>query len=128
MRAVPAAYLDPTEDDAESEWQGAVHEDMVRDKSAAVAALVDSLPPVAADTDETLELTLAPETVDHWVSALNDVRLALGVVLGVTEDELRVRPDDPRLAGLEIYDWLTGIQAALVDELLGRDDGPIEDD
>ena len=42
-RLFPRAYLDPTEDEAESEWQVAVHEDLVRQKSAAVGALMDSL-------------------------------------------------------------------------------------
>ena len=114
----PRAYLDPTEDEAETEWQGAVHEDLVRQKSAAVGALVDSLDEGAPGPKGTLELTLAQESVEQWVSALNDVRLALGVVLEVSEDEVRLEPDDPRAPGLELYGWLTWLQGSLVDELL----------
>lgn len=122
-RLFPRAYLDPTEDEAESEWQVAVHEDLVRQKSAAVGALVDSLDTGAAGRKGTTQLTLEPEVVEQWVSALNDVRLALGVVLEVSEDEMRLEPNDPRAPGLELYGWLTWLQGSLVEELLGGDDG-----
>ena len=56
------------------------------------------------------------------MSALNDVRLALGVVLEVTEDEMQLAPDDPRAPGLELYGWLTWLQGSLIQELLGGDD------
>jgi hypothetical protein len=53
-----------------------------------------------------------------WLRALNDVRLALGVRLGITEDyehELgNVSSDDPRLAYLQVYDWLTFLQETLI--------------
>jgi Domain of unknown function (DUF2017) len=125
-RLFPRAYLDPTEDAAETEWQGAVHEDLVRQKSAAVGALVDSLDTGTAKRKETLEIRLAPAAVEQWVSALNDVRLALGVVLEVTEDEIRVAPDDPRAAGLELYGWLTWLQGSLVEALLADMEAPAE--
>ncbi|MGZ6969179.1 MAG: DUF2017 family protein [Acidimicrobiia bacterium] len=118
-RLFPRAYLDPTEDAAETEWQVAVHEDLVRQKSAAVGALVDSLDTGTAGRKDTLQLTLPPEAVEQWVGALNDVRLALGVVLEVTEDEAELDPDDPRAPGLELYHWLTWLQGSLVEELLG---------
>jgi uncharacterized protein DUF2017 len=53
-----------------------------------------------------------------WLRALNDVRLALGIRLGITEDyehEMRsVSADDPRAAYLQVYDWLTFLQETLV--------------
>lgn len=117
-RLFPRAYLDPTEDSAETEWQSAVHDDLVRQKSDAVAALVDSLDTGKTNRDGALELTLAPELVEQWAGALNDVRLALGVALEMTEEEIRVEPGDPRLPGLQLYDWLTWLQGSLVEELL----------
>jgi hypothetical protein len=122
-RLFPRAYLDPTEDESESEWQVAVHEDLVRQKSEAVGALVDSLDTGTAKRKGVTELTLEPEIVEQWVSALNDVRLALGVVLEVTEDEIQLAPNDPRGPGLELYGWLTWLQGSLVEELLGGDGG-----
>jgi hypothetical protein len=117
-RLFPRAYLDPTEDVAETEWQVAVHEDLVRQKSEAVGALVDSLDTGSAGRKGTLELTLAPEAVHQWVGALNDVRLALGVVLEVTEDDVQIAANDPRAPGLELYGWLTWLQGSLIEELL----------
>jgi hypothetical protein len=117
-RLFPRAYLDPTEDAAETEWQSVVHEDLVREKSEAVQALVDSLDTGTAGRRDTVTLTLAPEAVERWVAALNDVRLALGVVLEVSEDEPRVGRNDPRAPGFELYDWLTWLQGSLVGALL----------
>ncbi len=123
-RLFPRAYLDPTEDAAEGEWQQAVHDDLVRQKSAAVEALVDSLDRGTVNRRGTLEITLAPPAVEEWVGALNDLRLALGVVLGVTEDEPELQPGDPRGPGLELWGWLSWLQSSLVAELLsGLDPG-----
>ena len=117
-RLFPRAYLDPTEDEAEGEWQSVVHADLVKTKSDAVAALLDSLDTAKAKRGETLEVTLKPEDVEQWVGALNDVRLALGVVLEVTEEDAMVRPDDPRAPGLELYSWLTWLQGSLIETLM----------
>lgn len=117
-RLFPRAYLDPTEDEAEKEWQSVVHGDLVREKSKALATLVESLDDGKVKRNETVEITLAPEAVERWVGALNDVRLALGVVLEVTEDEQQVAPDDPRAHGLDLYHWLTWLQGSLVEVLL----------
>ena len=58
---------------------------------------------------------------EAWLRALNDVRLALGVLLGITEDYERELADvtgtDPRSAYLQVYDWLTFLQETLVRSL-----------
>ncbi|MFL6144714.1 MAG: DUF2017 domain-containing protein [Labedaea sp.] len=64
-------------------------------------------------------------TLEHgeaWLAALNDVRLALGTALDVTEempDELP--PDDPRAPHLGVYHWLTWMQESLIHALAGDD-------
>ena len=56
-----------------------------------------------------IELDL--KQADAWLAALNDVRLALGTSLGVTED----MPEDETVAAhLGAYQWLTFVQDALV--------------
>ncbi len=54
----------------------------------------------------------------QWLHALADVRLALGVRLGVSEDTRFALDDlteDPALAAeLALYDWLTWLQDAVV--------------
>lgn len=56
-----------------------------------------------------------------WLAALNDLRLAIGERLGVTEeweDELGDLPDeDPRSYVVAVYDFLTFLQDSLVREL-----------
>ena len=56
-----------------------------------------------------------------WLKALNDVRLALGVRLGVTEDFEeqwgRLKPDDPQWSAFEVYAWLGAVQESLVQAL-----------
>ncbi|MDP9418193.1 MAG: DUF2017 domain-containing protein [Actinomycetota bacterium] len=51
-----------------------------------------------------------------WLAALNDMRLALGTGLGVTED-MDPPLDDPRFA---VYDYLTWLQETLVQALTAR--------
>jgi hypothetical protein len=121
-RLFPRAYLDPTADEEEKEFQSTVHADLVKQKSEAVEALMASLDVDLPKGDRFVEVALDPEAAEHWAAALNDVRLALGVVLEVTEDELQLAPGDPRAPGLELYQWLTMMQGVLIDALLGGSD------
>lgn len=58
---------------------------------------------------------LSEEQAHAWLSALNDVRLALGTVLEVDEDMPDELPsDDPRAAHLPVYHWLTWVQESLI--------------
>jgi hypothetical protein len=118
-RLFPRAYVDPTEDTAESDFQSVVHEDLVRAKSEAVAALLADLDR-STDRRDRLTLELDPPAVEHWIGALNDVRLTLGVVLGVTEDDADddLPDDDPRAAGMATYHWLTWVQGTLVELMM----------
>jgi hypothetical protein len=62
-----------------------------------------------------LELILDAEGAERWMRALNDVRLALGTRLGITDDDDRDSdPDDPAESARLAYDWLTMLQDALV--------------
>ena len=55
----------------------------------------------STDRRDRLTLELDRAGVEQWVGALNDVRLTIGVVLGVTEDDdgEDLPPDDPRRPG-----------------------------
>ena len=68
------------------------------------------------------KVTLAEGEADAWLGALNDMRLALGTRIGITEDnheELAgLADDDPRSAAYHVYDWLTFLQESLVRSLL----------
>jgi len=125
-RLFPRAYLDPTEEAAEGGWQEAVHGDLVRSRTEALAALASSLDAGRGRRGGHVEVALSLEDADRWAGALNDARLALGVVLGVTEEvEGMDDPpaDDPGAGRLAVYHWLTWLQGAIVDALLGEPPG-----
>jgi hypothetical protein len=74
--------------------------------------MLDSLP---ADGGR---IQLTAEQGQAWLKALNDVRLALGTKLGVTEDFEeqwdRLAEKDPRRTAFEVYAWLGAVQESLV--------------
>jgi hypothetical protein len=83
---------------------------LIEAKDSAATVLLDTLP----ESGGRIELT--PEQADAWLAALNDVRLALGTALDVSEDmtDEDLPPDDPRAAHIGVYQWLTFVQDALV--------------
>ncbi len=115
-RLFPQAYLDPTEEQSERNWQEMVHSDLVREKAAALAILATSLERVA-DSERDTKLSLDREEVEAWLSALNDARLALGVTLGITEehDAALLDPADPASQPYFVYDWLTMLQGSILE-------------
>ncbi|WP_043536678.1 DUF2017 domain-containing protein [Saccharomonospora cyanea] len=90
-----------------------LHEPALLDAKLGVAEVVlRTLPPGGG------EVRLTFEQADAWLSALNDVRLALGTALDVTEDMPDQLPeDDPRAPHLGVYHWLTWVQDTLVQAL-----------
>lgn len=66
------------------------------------------------------EITLDSEDVQTWLKALTDVRLYLGVRLGIAteEDVEAIRAaaarDESLATAVHVYDWLTYIQDSLV--------------
>jgi hypothetical protein len=67
------------------------------------------------------KIQLNHDQAQAWLKALNDVRLALGVRLDVTEDFEeqwgRLAADDPQWAAYEVYAWLGAVQESLVQAL-----------
>jgi hypothetical protein len=118
-RLFPRAYLDPTEEEAETNWQDMVHGDLVREKTAALAVLAETLERVS-DADRDAKLTLDRAEVEAWLSALNDARLALGVTLGISEehDPSLLDPGDPASQPYFVYDWLTMLQGTILEVIL----------
>ncbi|MET4164516.1 MULTISPECIES: oxidative stress transcriptional regulator AosR [Gordonia] len=91
-----------------------VHEPQIIDaKLGAARVLLDTLPAGGGD------LVLTPEEAAAWLTALNDVRLALGAMLGISEDTPeQLPPDHPHAAHLDVYHWLTVMQDLLVEALM----------
>ncbi|WP_132993787.1 DUF2017 domain-containing protein [Gordonia zhaorongruii] len=64
------------------------------------------------------DVRLTEREADGWLAALTDVRLALGAMLGIDDDQGRLPPDHPHAAHRDIYDWLSVVQGLLVEALM----------
>jgi hypothetical protein len=91
----------------------ALHEpQLVAAKDGAAGVVLDTCPARGG------RVRLSDEQAKAWLSALNDVRLALGTVLEVTEDMPdELASDDPRAPHLAVYHWLTWVQDSLIHAL-----------
>ena len=87
-----------------------LHEpDLITAKLEVNQHVLESLPEAGGRVE------LAPALADEWLTALNDVRLALGTALDVSEDMAdELPPGDPRAEHLGVYQWLTFVQDSLV--------------
>jgi Domain of unknown function (DUF2017) len=120
-RLFPRAYLDPTEEQAEADWQGLAHEDLLDGRRRALAIVEGTLAGAEVRRGR-LELTLSEEQALAWLAVFNDARLALGTRLEVTEDlDLSgLDPDDPDTAPFAVYWWLGVLEERLIDVLSAR--------
>ena len=120
-RLFPRAYLDPTEEHAEEEWQELVHPELLRDRLDNLALVVDALARASEGGRGAVVVELGPEEVPALLGVLNDARLALGTRLGVTDetDVSDLDPSDPTAPVLAVYSWLTYLEGELVETLLG---------
>lgn len=118
-RLFPRAYLDPTEEEAEAEWQRLAHGDLLDGRRRALATLEGTLARATVRRGR-LELTLDEEEVQAWLAVINDARLALGTRLQVTEDMdlSRLDPDDPDTAPYAVYWWLGVLEERLIEVLM----------
>ncbi|MEO9138720.1 MAG: DUF2017 family protein, partial [Jatrophihabitans sp.] len=58
------------------------------------------------------------EAATRWIQVINDMRLALGTRIGVTEDEPDFDPSDPDAQPWVVYYWLTAVQDSVVTALM----------
>lgn len=124
-RLYPSAYLDPTEEAAERQWQGLVHDDLVATRLAALDEILRALADGGTTTTPDLvQVALDEEGEAQLLGILNDARLALGTIAEVSEDfedeDLDLTPNDPRWHLLRMYGYLSELQAELVDLMLGE--------
>lgn len=118
-RLLPDAYAD--DPGASAEFRRFTERDLVAGKQANIKALVATLDQAGLDgtpAGEPRRIRLDGAALDAWLHALNDLRLALGSRLeisdGYEEQVAAMELDDPRLPHFALYEWLTGLQDALV--------------
>ncbi|WP_407552789.1 DUF2017 domain-containing protein [Streptomyces sp. Pv4-95] len=129
-RLFPDAYggpdLVPDEDvrAASAEFRRYTENDLRSRKRDDALALVRSLDALAPGEEGGAQLRLKPDECRQWLGALNDLRLAIGTRLEVTDEEdggelLRLPDTDPRKPMVMAYLWLGGLQETLVEALMG---------
>jgi hypothetical protein len=112
-RLLPDAYSDDPE--AAGEFRKYTEPALRSAKYEVARQMLDTLPEAGG------RIQLSSTEALSWLKALNDVRLALGVRLGVTEefeqDWAKLKPDDPQWTAYEVYAWLGAVQESLVQAL-----------
>jgi hypothetical protein len=112
-RLLPDGYAGDAE--ASREFRKYTEQGLRSAKIAAARTVLATLPPSGG------KVRLSEPEAQAWLRALNDVRLALGVRLGITEepDELdaELSADDPEAAFMWVYQWLAFLQESLVEAL-----------
>ncbi|PAZ10876.1 hypothetical protein CLM62_38980 [Streptomyces sp. SA15] len=132
-RLFPDAYSDPegTPQAREAEEQRAysaefrryTENDLRAGKRDNALAVIRSLDALASAGEGGAVLKLSPEESQQWLGALNDLRLAIGSRLEISDDEdtdllYRLPDEDPRKPMVMAYLWLGGLQETLVATLL----------
>jgi hypothetical protein len=110
-RLFPAGYRD--DDAAAAEFRSLTEESLRSERSERARGVAARLEPDAGPWE------LDGDEGERWIQVLNDLRLALGTRLAITEeDEPDFDPDEPDAQQRAVYYWLTGMQDALVGALM----------
>ncbi len=112
-RLLPDGYRDDPQ--ASAEFRRYTEESLRTAKVAAAQTVLASLPASGG------EVRLSEMECQQWLRALNDVRLALSVRLGITDENEdlseHLAADDPRSAYVWVYQWLAYLQDSLIEAL-----------
>ncbi|MEV7070022.1 DUF2017 domain-containing protein [Streptomyces sp. NPDC091972] len=132
-RLFPDAYSDPEgtpqAEEAEeqraysSEFRRYTENDLRAGKRENALAVVRSLDALRSAGDGGAVLKLSADESRQWLGALNDLRLAIGSRLDITDEEdtdllYRLPDEDPRKPMVMAYLWLGGLQETLVNTLM----------
>jgi hypothetical protein len=102
-------------DALEAQFRRYTEESLRTAKVAAAQTVLASLPSAGGD------VRLSEMECQQWLRALNDVRLALSVRLGITDENEdlseHLAADDPRSAYVWVYQWLAYLQDSLIEAL-----------
>jgi hypothetical protein len=114
QRLFPPAYLDVADIEQDTEFHRLMHDDLVSEKLANLDLVTDTLARGSTSIRRwTVELT--DEEATAWLGVLNDLRLALGVRLDITEDfDGDVDDTDPRAPALRLLSYLGWLEEQLL--------------
>ena len=116
-RLFPPAYLDVADIERDAEYRRLMHDDLVSEKLANLDLVTASLERGSPSVRRwTVELT--DEEAAAWLGVINDLRLALGVRLDITEDyDGDVDATDPRAPAFHLLSYLGWLEEQLLDAL-----------
>ena len=111
-RLLPAGHRSDPE--LAADYRSLTEESLRNGKADDLATVRATLPPDGGS------LRLDPDQAGAWLRTTNDLRLALGTRLGITEDTDWDDPDPASETGqqMAVYHWLTAVQGSLVDALV----------
>jgi hypothetical protein len=113
-RMFPPAYHLDDDAEAETEYQRLMHEDLVASRLDAIGTLDEVLASPGAHTP------MDEEAVVAFMQAVNALRLVLGTLLDVSEDDDDdLEDDDPLLGEHHLYSYLSFLLDAAVRALSG---------
>lgn len=109
-RLFPAGYRDDTE--ASDDFRDLTESSLRAERVARARAC-------AEDIDGAGVIAMDAEAADRWIRAINDLRLALGTRLQITDENHPDEIDDthPQAQEWTVYYWLTGLQDGIVRSL-----------
>jgi hypothetical protein len=115
-RLFPTAYLDPTEEIAEQEWQALVHDELVRTRLSAFEDVQEVLRLDRPGPSGTVVVELDAEQEEHLLGALNDIRLVLAeIVSGADETPADAETRRDAIGATDVLEWLTDLVSELVE-------------
>jgi len=103
-RLFPPAYTEDAFAEHQEEYQRLMQEDLVERHRAELELVVST---ASAES-------LSEEELLAWSRALNSIRLVLGTLLDVSEDDVPGEPNSPEEA---LYRWLTYVLGEAIDAL-----------
>ena len=117
QRLFPPAYLDVEDVERDDEYRRLMRDELVKEKLANLDLVTTTLARGSGSVRRwTVELT--DEEATAWLGVLNDIRLALGVRLDITEDfDGHVDDTDPRAPALRLLSYLGWLEEQLLDAL-----------
>jgi hypothetical protein len=110
-RLFPRAYTKQSDEEA---YQELVGSDLEGSKKRALKTLGQDL-----GTKGAVDSPLSQEQADKWLTALTDMRLAIGTRLDVTEETMgqELDPNDEKSPTMAVLHWLGWVQESIIERI-----------
>lgn len=106
-RLLPDAYGE--DEEANSEFRRFTERSLREEKLVQARKVLASMP------QDVNAIEVEEADFEIWLKTINDVRLALGTRLEITENMHTENLDPEKTSLLEVYDWLTWLQGTLIE-------------